>query len=384
MLYHTPRLSSADHRVLAEVADMRHALRHTVRQAPAKWTLGLRRHLTASAIAASNTIEGYRVDARDVADLMDDARENVDVTEANRAETVACQQSMTYIQSLHDAPDFAYGKGLLNALHWMLQGHHHHHPRKPAGQWRRGPIFISAVGDPHATEYGGPHEDEVPSLMGELIDWLNTGDLDSDPLVRAAMAHFNLVKIHPWADGNGRMSRSLQTLLIAREGVLAPEFSSIEAWLGMPGHTWDYYKVLREVGGPVYSPARDTTPWVRFNLRAYHEQSQSVQHRVDRSNRCWIQLEERREALGVTERQITALHEVAVTGRVRRSRYEKAEGISEQQAQRDMQHLMREDLLTPVGNTKGRHYVPGSRYPRNVLATAAARHTIRDPYESLH
>jgi hypothetical protein len=54
----------------------------------------------------------------------------------------------------------------------------------------------------------------------------------------------NRVSIHPWADGNGRMSRSLQTLLIAREGVLAAEFSSIEAWLGRPGNTWEYYREL--------------------------------------------------------------------------------------------------------------------------------------------
>ncbi|MER0246383.1 Fic family protein [Streptomyces sp. HSW2009] len=379
MLHRTPRLTAADHHVLHEILAMRRDLLDATQRAPAKEILGLRRHLTASAIAASNAIEGYEVDARDVADLMDDAQEKVDVTEANRAETVAYQQAMTYIQSLHGAPDFAYSKGLLNALHWMLQGHHH--PQKPAGQWRRGPIFITAAGDPHATEYEGPHEDEVPGLMGELVDWLNTGDLDADPLVRAAMAHFNLVKIHPWADGNGRMSRSLQTLLISRDGVLAPEFSSIEAWLGMPGHTWDYYKVLREVGGPVYSPQRDAAPWVRFNLRAYHEQTQSVQHRVDRSNGCWIQLDEQRVALDVSERQLTALHEVAMAGRVRRSRYEKAEGISEQQAQRDMQHLMRRELLTPVGNTKGRYYVPGAGYPREVLATAAARHIIRDPYD---
>lgn len=45
-----------------------------------------------------------------------------------------------------------------------------------------------------------------------------------------------------------------------------------------------------------------------------------------------------------------------------------------------MQHLMRQELLTPVGNTKGRYYVPGSRYPQDVLDMAAARHTIRDPY----
>ncbi|MFB4307938.1 Fic family protein [Actinomadura sp. GTD37] len=47
-------------------------------------------------------------------------------------------------------------------------------------------------------------------------------DHGAHPLVRAAMAHLHLVSIHPWADGNGRMSRSLQTLMIGREGVLAP------------------------------------------------------------------------------------------------------------------------------------------------------------------
>lgn len=57
-------------------------------------------------------------------------------------------------------------------------------------------------------------------------------------LVRAAVAHFILVRIHPWADGSGRMSRALQTLLLAREGVMAPEFSSIEEWLGQASNTY--------------------------------------------------------------------------------------------------------------------------------------------------
>lgn len=64
---------------------------------------------------------------------------DVDISEENLAETVACQHMMTYIQTLHDAPDFTFGKGFLNALHWMLQGHRHS-PRRPAGQWRHGPM----------------------------------------------------------------------------------------------------------------------------------------------------------------------------------------------------------------------------------------------------
>ncbi|UQA91472.1 Fic family protein [Streptomyces halobius] len=380
MLYRMPSLDIADRRVLDEIDVLRDQLRHAVQQAPMKWTQDLRKALTASAIAASNTIEGYRVDAKDVADLMDGERDAVDASEENKAETLAYQQAMTYIQSLHDVPDFRYSKELLNALHWMLQGHHH--PQRLAGQWRRTAIRITAPGDELATDYEGPDAERLPDLMGELVDWLNDGDLEAHVLVRAAMAHLNLVKIHPWSDGNGRMSRSLQTLVIARGGVLAPEFSSIEEWLGMPGNTWEYYKVLREVGGPVYSPERETGPWVRFNLLACHQQTQRVQRRVERSNDCWVQLMDAASSFGITERQITALHEVAMAGRVRRSRYEKAEVLNTQQATRDLQALTKAGLLTAVGQTKGRHYIAGPRFPEQVLATARRPHTITDPYAS--
>ncbi|MFE1774315.1 hypothetical protein [Streptomyces sp. NPDC059008] len=99
--------------------------------------------------------------------------------------------------------------------------------------------------------------------------------------------------------------------------------------------------------GPVYSPERDTGPWIRFNLLAYHQQTQQAQRvrrRVDRSGDCWMQLMEAADSFGVTERQITALHEVAMVGRVRRSRYEKAEGINTQQATRELQALTKAGL----------------------------------------
>ncbi|WP_455410104.1 hypothetical protein [Streptomyces hiroshimensis] len=127
----------------------------------------------------------------------------------------------------------------------------------------------------------------------------------------------------------------------------------------MPGNTWEYYKVLREIGGPVWSPGRDTLPWIKFNLLAYHQQAQRVHRRVDRSNNCWMQLMDAADAHRVTERQLTALHEVAMVGRVRRSRYEKAEALNTQQATRGLQALTKDGLLTAVGQTKGRHSAAG-------------------------
>jgi Fic family protein len=249
-----------------------------------------------------------------------DGERDVDVSEVNREETLAYQRMMTYIQSLHDAPDFGYSRGLLNGLHWMLQGHHHT-PLRPAGQWRRGSVCVTDTRDPSIAVYTAPPVDEVPGLMAELVDWLNDDD-QTHPTVRAAMAHLHLVSIHPWSDGNGRMSRSLQALVTARAGALAPEFSSIEAWLGRPGNTWEYYRQLG-ARGATYLPDQDVSEWVRFNLVASHQQTQSVRLRLERSTR----------------------------------------------------------VLEPVGRTRARYYIAGDAFPQAALEEAGTPFTLTDPYK---
>jgi Fic family protein len=376
VLFPTPALSAADEQVLDQIDAMRDHLRHQTQGNPAPWTQGLRKFLTADAVAASNSIEGFRVSTVDVQDLMDGERD-VEVSPEDREETLAYQRMMTYLQTLHDVEDFSFSKGFLNALHWMLQGHRHT-VRRPAGQWRRGPVYVTDARDPSIAAYTAPDAREVPALMDELVAWLHHDD-GNHPLIRAAMTHLHLVAIHPWADGNGRMSRSLQTLLITREGVLAPEFSSIEAWLGRPGNTWEYY---RELGlrGPTYQPNQDVSSWIRFNLTAYHQQAQTVQGRWDRSGAVWETLRAFATDGRLDERVVAALHDVAMTGRVRRSRYEQAESLSVQQAQRDLRDLVSSGVLQPVGRTRARYYLAGPRFPEPALETAHTPMTLVNPY----
>nr|WP_322767089.1 hypothetical protein [Frankia sp. Cr1] len=169
--------------------------------------------------------------------------------------------------------------------------------------------------------------------------------------------------------------------MIAREGVLAPELSSIEAWLGRPGNTWEYYRELTD-RGPKYLPDQDVSSWIRFNLTAYHQQVQTVHGRLDRSGRVWGALSEFAESTGLDERVVTALHDVAMAGRVRRSRYEHAEGLSLQQAQRDLRDLTTAQVLEPVGRTRARFYTAGPRFPQPALDIAHTPMTLRNPYAS--
>ena len=94
------------------------------------------------------------------------------------------------------------------------------------------------------------------------------------------MAHLNVVSVHPFRDGNGRVSRIVQSLVLAREGLASPEFFSIEEYLG--DHTQEYYAALREAQGGSYQPERDASAWVAFCVEAHIAQAR---RRLPRSRR---------------------------------------------------------------------------------------------------
>jgi Fic family protein len=136
--------------------------------------------------------------------------------------------------------------------------------RRP-GRWRLTPIGVTGAGGGLAFE--GPAPEQVPELMGEVVGWLAHDDGATHPVVRAAMAHLHVVSVHPFEDGNGRLARIVQSLVLAREGLLAPELSSIEEYLGE--HTADYYAVLERVQGGSYQPQRSASAWIEFCLEAH-------------------------------------------------------------------------------------------------------------------
>ncbi|MDA0634776.1 Fic family protein [Nonomuraea sp. MCN248] len=376
MLYKVPRLGDVDRRVLDEIESMRHDLRMQVRPQE-RWTKQLRRSLTARAIVGSNTIEGYAASVDDVEALMA-GEAPLETSDTTRRELEGYQRAMTYIQALSDAGDgFRYDLGLLNGLHFMMQ---ERHPRKRPGRIRGGPVYVTSPDDPAVAAYTGPDHGLLPGLMDELIQWLDQGDLDAPVHVRASMAHLNLVMIHPWADGNGRMSRALSTLVFAREALLPPEFSSIEEWLGRGQNTYAYYQVLQEVGGAGWHPGGDAYEWIRFCLRAHHLQAQQARRRVELLGRAWSALTEAAAADRLDERTVFALLPAFWRSRVRRTVYQQDAELSPQQAVRDIRELCRLKWLVPRGQARGRYYVAGPAMEPVFDAVQESTRPYADPY----
>ena len=262
---------------------------------------------------------------------------------------------MTYVLQLADDPHFEYSSALIRSLHFMVT---EYSLEASPGLWRPGPIWVqnSATGE---IVYEAPESDAVPELIEALISQLRSDD-DVPAMVRAAMAHLNLVMIHPFRDGNGRMARCLQTLALARDRILSPEWMSIEEHLG--AHTQAYYDILAEVGKGAWAPHLDARPWVRFCLRAHYVQAASVLGRIRESERLWVAIDELRVKNELPERAVSSLFDAATGLRIRNSSHRKsvesAEGveISKQVATNDLGAMVRAGLIEQRGQKRGAYY----------------------------
>jgi Fic family protein len=345
-------MSFEEDAALAKIEDLRQRLRFRVAQ-PRRWVGQVRRVLGARAIQGSNSIEGYNVSVEDALAAMG-GEEPGEATGEDWNAVSGYRRAMTYVLQLAHDEHFEYTPQIIRSLHFMMTEYTF---QASPGLWRPGPIWIrnDATGD---VVYEGPPADRVPPLIGELVEEL-TSDRDTPVIVRAAMAHLNLVMIHPFRDGNGRMSRCLQTLVLARDQILESEFSSIEEYLG--ANTNSYYSVLGRVGGRTWNPDGDARPWVRYCLEAHFIQASSVLRRLQESEQIWTSLEALCERHQLPERALAALFDATLGMRIRNSSYRTAlksweEEISNQLATNDLGAMVKAGLLERLGARRGTHY----------------------------
>lgn len=371
MIYPTPELDADDLAVLQELDAMRVTLSDHLRT-PRRWVGRLRRTAVARAIRGSNSIEGYDVEL-DEADAAIDGEEPISADERTFAEIRGYRQALGFVLATAADEHFRLDASVLRSMHFMLLSHS---LDKSPGQYRRGEIFVhdEMLG---RKVYEGPPAGEVPGLVDELVVGLST-DLGESPFVAAAMAHLNLVMIHPFRDGNGRMARALHTLVLTHAGLSAPELSSIEEWLGR--HTDDYYRVLARTSTGAWSPEHDAHLWLKFCLRAHHLQAQTVQSRMARAAVVWGMLDDLGEAHSLPERTLDLLFSAVVGFRLRRSSYVRTAGVDERTATRDFRRLVDAGLLVAVGETRGRFY-RASEGLSEIVDLRRAPDDLTEPYD---
>lgn len=360
MIHATPPITPALRQRLDELAKLRSTLGTEVKTR-SRWMGSLRRQVRASSIESSTSIEGFSVSPEEALALAND-RDVADRGLKNRQAVACYARAMDHVGTMGVDPSFRWVDRVILDLHFDAC---YFQRDEDPGLWRTGPIGVTAADG--SLEYEGPDSERAVALMDEVVEWLATGDLGVDVVVRAAMAHLHVVSVHPFRDGNGRVARIVQSLVLAREGLAAPEFFSIEEYLG--SHTQEYYAALREVQGRSYQPDRDASGWVSFCVAAHLSQARRRLAQIKQASARWGSLEELVEARDWPDRLVIALEQSLVDG-TDRGKYGEEADVSPATASADFRRLLDAGLVEQRGRGRNTSYLASERL-RDTLKDAS-------------
>jgi Fic family protein len=284
----------------------------------------------------------------------------VDPDDENRQAVASYARAMDHVGVMAKDPAFTWHDRVILDLHFDACSFQR---SESPGRWRTGPVGVT--GSDGRIRYQAPDADEVPMLMAEVVSWLRDGDRDTHTVVRAAMAHLHVVSVHPFRDGNGRISRIVQSLVLAQEGLMSPEFGSIEEYLGE--HTTDYYAALNEAHGPTYQPDLDASDWVAFCVKAHLAQARQRLAQIKDAAARWTHLEELVRSGNWPDRLVIALEQSLMGGSDRAS-YATEAGVSSATASADFRRLLDAGLVEQRGRGRNVQYRASDQLRSTELA----------------
>lgn len=363
MLFATPKVTPELQAGLDELDELRRALGHEVsRSVP--WLGMLRRQVRASSFEGSTSIEGYGVPPEEAIALVSGGGP-VESEDENRMAVACYARAMDHVGVMAVDPWFRWLDRVIVDLHFDAC---YFQKDNAPGLWRTGPVGVT--GSDGRLVYQAPEAGEVSPLMAEVVKWLESGDLDAHVVVRAAMAHLHVVSVHPFRDGNGRVSRIVQSLVLARDGLMSPEFASIEEYLAQ--HTADYYAALNEAHGSTYQPERNVSNWVAFCIDAHIAQARRRLAQIEDAGARWGYLERLVEGRGWPDRIVIAL-EQSLVGGTDRTTYGEEAGVSPATASADFRRLLDSGLVEQSGQGRSVRYYASERLRADIASALETR-----------
>ena len=245
----------------------------------------LRRVATIESIGSSTRIEGSKLSDRDVERLLSNLQIKSFATR-DEQEVAGYAELMDLVFSTWQ--DIPLTENHIRQLHQILLQH------SEKDDWHRGNYKTNsnsvAAFDESGNQIGIVFETatpfDTPRLMTELMEWTRQefGKGQLHRLLIIAIFVVVFLEIHPFQDGNGRLSRALTTLLLLQAGYVYVPYSSLESVV--EHHKEAYYLALRQTQGSIRAAAPNWQPWLIFFLRALSEQVRHLETKVQREQ--WV------------------------------------------------------------------------------------------------
>jgi Fic family protein len=267
-------------RLIAQIDEFKGAWRALGTLAPDRLS-ALRRVATIESIGSSTRIEGSQLSDRAVERLLSNLAIQSFETR-DEQEVAGYAELMDLVLSAWQ--DIPFNENHVKQLHQILLRHSEKDSRH-RGQYKTSSNSVAAF-DEDGVQIGIVFETaspfDTPRLMAELVTWVQDerekGALH--PLLIIAIFVVVFLEIHPFQDGNGRLSRVLTTFLLIQAGYAYVPYSSLESVIELNKEA--YYLALRQTQGTIRTDTPNWQPWMVFFLRSLAEQVRRLEKKVER------------------------------------------------------------------------------------------------------
>jgi Fic family protein len=272
----TPEILS----LIARINEFKGAWRALGTLAPDRLS-ALRRVATIESIGSSTRIEGSKLSDREVEQLLSNLEIKSFATRDEQEVAGYAELMDLVFSSWQDIP---FTENHIKQLHQILLRH------SEKDKWHRGNYKTNSNSVTAFDETGAQigivfqtaSPFDTPRLMTELVAWVNqereTARLH--PLLIIALCVVVFLEIHPFQDGNGRLSRVLTTLLLLQAGYAYVPYSSLESVVEQSKEA--YYLALRQTQGTIRTESPNWQPWLVFFLRSLAEQVRRLEKKIER------------------------------------------------------------------------------------------------------
>lgn len=282
----TPEILS----IIAEIDEFKGAWRALGQLAPEQLS-SLKRVATIESIGSSTRIEGSKLTDQQIEVLLSNLQ--IKKFESRDEQEVAgYSEVMNLIFQNHE--DIPFTENYIKQLHDELLKYSEK-DNWHRGNYKKSSNQVEAFG-PDGKSLGVIFETsspfETPFQMKELVDWskVTYSEKKLHPLLITSIFIVEFLAIHPFQDGNGRLSRVLTTYLLMKEGYNYVPYSSLEAVIEQ--NKENYYLALRQTQGTLKNDKPNWNPWLIFFLKALNKQKERLEIKIDKEKLLIGQLPE--------------------------------------------------------------------------------------------
>jgi Fic family protein len=313
-----------------------------------KWEMGLKKEARVHNAHASTSIEGNRLTLEQVKALS----EHKEVTASFKDQ----REVLNYLEALDAISHLARRKldvKLLLSIHKIITKNTLRDPGD-VGLFRNRQVFVGKrVFDgtqlKEVVEYMPPDTNKVPVLVEEFLAWLNSEKSKNiHPVILAGIAHYEVARIHPFIDGNGRVARLLATLILYKSGFDHRRFFALDDYYDADRQ--GYYGALKTVT----EQKGDLTLWLEYFSEGVLDSVAKVRHAIERIGA--VRKIKGQEQIELTQKQIEIIEKIRDKGKVTNRDLRAMFKVSRQAILKEISKLVGAGLIKIVGKGRSAHY----------------------------